>query len=229
MHIKDKSFKGQPYKHSYDPANHSSWWEFDDEDEVRQRWWDIKKGDVVADVGAAFGSYTLTALALGASKVLAWVPEAFGPPLAENLELNGWKDKVVAFDSGLWSSAGFVQAQAHEPMPIFAQKLPEAWKGLSNAFPVTTFDAAVAKLGLKRLDWFKIDTEGAEIEVLKGAEDSVVEFQPNILVENHLFKGAHLYPQFREALLRINPLYVEVGTVPYHGVSHSFYQSSNKR
>ena len=38
---------------------------------------------------------------------------------------------------------------------------------------------------LARLDWIKIDVEGAEIEVLKGVRQLIEKFNPRIIVEWH--------------------------------------------
>jgi hypothetical protein len=48
-----------------------------------------------------------------------------------------------------------------------------------------TVDGLVQGLGLARLDWMKIDVEGAECEVLEGARQVLHRFRPILLVEVH--------------------------------------------
>lgn len=48
---------------------------------------------------------------------------------------------------------------------------------------VTTLDHWVEEVGLKRLDFIKIDVEGAEAKVLLGAEHALRKFHPTILFE----------------------------------------------
>ena len=77
-----------------------------DERETRNQLWDIQSGDYVLDVGACYGSYTLTALACGAEKVYAWSPQSHGHLnekliLEQSLKLNGWENKCVVYDTGI--------------------------------------------------------------------------------------------------------------------------------
>ena len=37
------------------------------------------------------------------------------------------------------------------------------------------------KINLKRIDFIKIDTEGYELEVLKGAQNTIKKFKPNFI------------------------------------------------
>lgn len=77
-------------------------------------------------------------------------------------------------------------------------------EGLSTQFPrghagtkartisLRALDQLVATLMLERMDWMKIDVEGAEWAVLRGAEQSLRKFKPNILLEidHQNFKAA---------------------------------------
>src|SRR6185295_6405338 len=156
---------------------HPSWWSFFDEVETREDWWKIQPGDVVADVGADFGSYTLPALANGAAKVYAWSPPFKHPTnpiecitLARSAELNGWTDRLQLFASGLWEFAGFLaafdgpRAAQYHSTPNAALGAIAAQPGNCAAFQVGKLDS----LNLPRLDWLKVDVEGAEPQVFSG-------------------------------------------------------------
>ena len=223
--IREHTFFGKTFKFACEPAHDASWWSFQDEEVVRLRWWHINPGDVIIDAGSAFGSYAFPALALGASKVIAWAPEGHKRLFDLSVEANGWQDKVIVYDAGLWSKPGFVQALEHAARPQFFTKLPEDWvtSPPPNVFPVETVDIVVERHGLVRADWLKIDVEGAEVEVLKGAEQTLRRFKPRILIENHLFKDATLKDQCAAFITGLGVGYREVGTEPYHAISHTFY------
>ena len=43
------------------------------------------------------------------------------------------------------------------------------------------------KIGINKLDWIKIDVEGAEERVLRGAQKILSCFSPKLIIECHLF------------------------------------------
>ena len=52
----------------------------------------------------------------------------------------------------------------------------------SDGVPVYTLDEIVDTLGLDRVDFIKMDIEGAEPEALKGAERTIVRFKPKLAI-----------------------------------------------
>lgn len=48
-----------------------------------------------------------------------------------------------------------------------------------------TIDELVDSLGLPRLDWIKMDIEGAEVEALKGAMKTLSRYRPTLWIEFH--------------------------------------------
>jgi hypothetical protein len=54
---------------------------------------------------------------------------------------------------------------------------------MNVAVDVQTLDGLCERAGLTRLDFIKIDVEGAELHVLEGGERSIAAFRPAILVE----------------------------------------------
>jgi FkbM family methyltransferase len=213
--IKEFTFRGFPYRISAtesipcDP----SWFSFVDESEVRDRDWTISPGDVVLDIGAAYGSYALTALAAGASMVHTWSPDQTeNVVLRESLALNGWSEKVIVHEDGLWSRTGFLSYTGNIGV-VFSETEP------SGGFPVRTLDSH--DLGLGRLDWMKLDVESAEVEVLKGAAVTITKFRPRVVVENHEFMIPGIEAQVSAFFASMN--YETVRVTPYHSVSHGLY------
>ena len=206
-----------------DPKQHPTWWCFIDEHEVRERWWKIAPGEIVLDCGAAFGSYTLPALAQGAAHVYAWSPEGMDVVLSKNLNSNGWISKCTVFKTGLWSRLGCLKCPEKTLPRLFsnpeeAKKDPEP----GATFLVSTLDFQIPP-SLRHVDWIKLDVEGAEVEVLKGGKGTLRRWKPKILVENHLFKDPGIETKVHEFLDSLKLRYSLIATVPYHGVSHSLY------
>ena len=217
------SFRGAPYKIAC--ANtfpqHPSWYSFEDESSVRDRDWGVGPGQYVMDVGAAYGSYTLTALAAGAEFVWAWSPQ--GPPgetpeadmMEMSLRENGWADRAKVYRSAVYDRRGLLNVDTQE---FFEEGSAEPGHSVLR---VSTLDGWYDEVQPARVDWMKLDVECAEVEVLRGAAKIIAERRPKILVENHLFKRATVAGEVR-ALLE-GWRYSHVSTVPYHSVSHSLY------
>jgi FkbM family methyltransferase len=209
---------------------HPSWWSFFDELETRESWWNIRPGDIVLDVGADFGSYTLSAFAQGAAQVYAWSPPFKLPDmpyecaaLAQSATVNGWQDILAAFPTGLWSEPGFLAAfdgprpaQFHPTLEA-AQAAIAGQEGHCSAFEVHALDA----LGLSRVDWIKIDTEGCELPILQGGRETIARCEPRILLEHHYHLDPDCETKCDAFLAELG--YLKVGTRQHHTVAHSLY------
>jgi len=99
----------------------------------------------------------------------------------ENLARNGIHN-VQAFDYAVSSEPG---TMAFHELSAFGHLHGHA--GVDAADPdaveVITLDQLVKKLGLERLDFIKIDTEGFEPQVFAGAQETIRRFKPVIQFE----------------------------------------------
>jgi hypothetical protein len=48
--------------------------------------------------------------------------------------------------------------------------------------PLTTIDRIVAELGLPRVDFIKMDIEGAEANALNGARETILKYKPRMAI-----------------------------------------------
>ncbi|MCX8113109.1 MAG: FkbM family methyltransferase [Bacteroidia bacterium] len=68
------------------------------------------------------------------------------------------------------------------PHGSFEHRVKEASSGETTA---TSIDKLAETLALQRVDWIKIDVEGAEVAVLEGAQEVLRRFKPTIWMELH--------------------------------------------
>jgi FkbM family methyltransferase len=147
---------------------------FDDPEPIMPIWAKIKRGDYVIDIGAAFGCYTLAALAMGAY-VDAFEPSTDGYRiLSENVRLNGWGDQCVVHKTALFNGLGYPEALKREVMGFHYVA--------SDAYEEGTLDEV---MNGRRVNFIKIDVEGAELGVLQGGFRTILTHRPMLLIEDH--------------------------------------------
>lgn len=169
----------------------------------------VQAGMVAVDCGAHIGYHTLLlAKLVGASgKVYAFepLPENFAV-LCENIAINGYRNvtaenKAVAEQTGcLRLARGRWQPKDRDPLTSVSRLSEEG-------------DLEVAAVALddyfvdKRVDFIKVDVEGAEERVLKGARNLLSRCRPALIVSIHGFSEDHpALHLLRELGYRCQPL-----------------------
>jgi FkbM family methyltransferase len=149
---------------------------------------------VFADVGANQGEVTLfAARRLTQGTAIAFEPTADNfSRLTSNVRLNGLTN-VVALNYCLGSEPGEVELFApedhsHHHRHGWNEGMPSMFAPSPQAIPVARaavhrLDDVLPAFDVNRLDVLKIDVEGAELDVLCGAQDSIRRFRPVIVVE----------------------------------------------
>jgi FkbM family methyltransferase len=147
---------------------------------------------VFVDVGANQGEYTLVAARhLTAGRVVAFEPvRALYDQLLANVRLNGFS-QVTALNCGLLDEPGSRALYTSSDVVIhgsFNEGLASVFasdyrKDVVATVPFRVFDEVAAELGLERLDVMKVDVEGAELQVLRGAASILRRFRPTLLLE----------------------------------------------
>jgi len=156
-------------------------WEPDETNFIRQF---LKRGDAFVDIGANIGWFTtLAALIVGPDgSVTAFEPQpVIKQYLSRTVEVNKFSDRITVNGVGLWS---------------IPQELAFAWsidsinpggahirEGGSAEFTIEcrTLDS----FALDRCNLIKIDVEGAEPHVFRGACETLARHRPLILSELH--------------------------------------------
>jgi len=150
---------------------------------------DQMSGETAIDVGAHIGSYTLR-MARRFRNVVAFEPNPFnGHILRLNLQVN--KVRNVQVEEVALSDDRCVS-------PLFIQRTTGATGSLNPLHYGFKYDSAV-RVQVKRLDDFgfaqldvlKIDAEGHEFRILKGANQTIDRAKPILAVEVHGSKSLY--------------------------------------
>jgi FkbM family methyltransferase len=146
-------------------------------------WFDPLPGQVVIDVGAFEGRYTIaSSISVGKlGTVLAFEPDPRSRrALIRNLALNDAAN-VIVVPGCAWKEAGHLNLSVSEHRVWSRVEVD----GPGEVVAAHAVDDLVQGLSLNRVDWMKLDVEGAECEVLEGSSDVLSRFQPTIFVEVH--------------------------------------------
>ena len=140
-------------------------------------------GDIVLDCGANVGVYTRNALDRGASRVIAIELEprvleclrrSFAGEIAEG--------RVVVYPKGVWNTDAELQLSEGDGWASTASSVVLDRGGAGPKVPLTTIDKLVAELGLPRVDFIEMDIEGAEMEALEGAVETIRRYHPRLAI-----------------------------------------------
>jgi FkbM family methyltransferase len=158
----------------------------------------VGPGSVCIDVGSAAGLYTvqLARLAGPSGQVHSVEPLPFAWPAWNRVLRSRTTPNVHHHCIALGAEDGL--ASMSVPVGRYGlvtgrSFISQHCQGLgSNAefaqhieFPVqvNTLDGLAVEAGFSRLDFIKVDVEGAELHVLKGGKNVIAQFQPAMLIE----------------------------------------------
>ena len=128
----------------------------------------LRADDVLWDVGANIGGYSLIAAAAGAGRVVAIEPSPSNfAALCDNVVLNGLGGTITALPLVLAASTGLARLEHGDARPGATHRLAEGSEGA----PVLGFalDELLDRFALPAPTLLKLDVDGAEAQVLAGA------------------------------------------------------------
>lgn len=144
----------------------------------------VQPRDVVLDCGANVGVFTREALADGARLVVAIEP---APENLECLRRNFADEigqgRVIVVPKGVWNK--------DDTLPLRIDAGNSARDSFVGSFgpaltevkvPLTTIDELAAELKLERVDFIKLDIEGAEKQALAGSKNTLTKFHPRLAI-----------------------------------------------
>jgi len=170
----------------------------------------LREGDTAIDIGAHAGQYCILMAAMcGATgNVVAFEPDPHARKmLMQNLELNpdikrptvealavsDARGEAVLYSRGGNSQSSLARSGIGEAAARDVETI---------VVPLITLDAYVAQNGLPTPQWIKIDTEGAEIRILKGAT-KLLAGDTEIVCELHPYAWKEFGNSFAELMALI--------------------------
>ncbi|MFB3777486.1 MAG: FkbM family methyltransferase [Bryobacteraceae bacterium] len=158
----------------------------------------VRPGDVVLDCGANIGLYTLAALERGASLVVAIEPALDNVEcLRRNLAGYVASGRVMIYPKGVWDKDDLLRLNV-QPSNSASYSVALRYRGSRTGPQVelTTIDELVRDLELTRVDYIKMDIEGAERQALRGAAATIGRFRPRMTISmEHRFDDPLGIPQ----------------------------------
>jgi len=142
----------------------------------------VRLGSNVVDIGGNHGIYTLILYRLGTNV------KVFEPNPACIKTLSSWaKDKanVQVFDVALSDHSGYAELS----VPVDEKGIEHdssasiEKNNFKNAYQIHVKTTTLDSYGFDKVDFIKIDVEGHEVSVLKGAQKTILSSYPALLIE----------------------------------------------
>lgn len=178
-----------------------------------QHFYKVKVNDVVLDAGANCGHLSIffSKLIGKGGQVYAFEPDIFNiERIDKNIELN--KDlvgNIIIQELLLWNENKLLDFYEAGTVGSSAVWIPDSDKCVKKE--AVRIDDWVAKNNVKKLDFIKMDIEGAEIEAIEGCVQTIENLKPNFAIASyHLVNGEATYIKLEAFFKKINYPYKTV-------------------
>lgn len=161
----------------------------------------LRPGDIVVDCGAYVGEFTLyAAAAVGSSgAVIAFEPDpCVFRKLEANIKLNSFSN-VRALNKGVWSEDGRLKfvGDSVKGYSFMSAENDEA----AISVPVVSLDNELGRMGVSKVDFIKMDIEGAEVKALEGAREVLRKGASLAIASYHMVDGKKSCAELEKVLV----------------------------
>lgn len=184
-----------------------------------EKFYKVSTNDVILDAGANEGILSL----IYANKVgpmgliYSFEPDSKNRTLfSRNVSLNDDIRNIHLSKKGLWEHTG--KLNFYESGTVSSSILYEGPNAVKSSIDVISIDDFVLELNIKKLDFIKMDIEGAEVEAIRGAKDTIKSLKPNFAIASyHLVNNEYTYKSleliFREFDYPFKTIFFEDGEI----------------
>ncbi len=159
----------------------------------------VRPGDVVIDVGGHLGTFTRFAFSKGAERVIVIEPEVQNLAcLKRTFPDEIRRGAVTLVEAAAWREAGVLRFSGEDGTGQVDDQGEVSVRAV-------TIDETVAALGLERVDFIKMDIEGAEPDALIGARETLSRHGPRMVLSTY-HEPEHPR-EIRELVLAARPRY----------------------
>ncbi|MCB1019496.1 MAG: FkbM family methyltransferase [Acidobacteria bacterium] len=146
----------------------------------------VRQGDVVMDLGANVGFFSRRAFEAGASMVIAVEPSPLNiESLKRNFAEEIAAETFILVPKAVWNEPGTMMLKLYDLSvldSLVMEHRDEAAASSEVPVELVTIDSIIEELALDRLDFIKMDIEGAEREALQGAPETLRRFRPRMAI-----------------------------------------------
>jgi FkbM family methyltransferase len=159
----------------------------------------VRPGDTVVDCGAHVGVFVRMSLRKGAARVIAIEPDPVNLEcLRRNFRTEIESGKVVLYPKGVWDKVDRLTFDL-SPENSGMNSVAVARGQNRIQIDVTTLDNIVKELRVDKVDFVKMDIEGAERNALAGAAGLLRAQRPRLMLDS--YHRPDDMPVFRSLLL----------------------------
>ena len=181
--------------------------------EYYQHFYKVKSGDMVIDAGANCGHLSIffSKLVGQSGKIFAFEPDKFNTErIQKNMALNpDLTDNIKIEDLLLWDKNEWINFYEAGTVGSSAVWMPDTEHCVQKQ--AVTIDDWVKNNHIQKLNFIKMDIEGAEIEALDGCVETIKTLQPNFAIASyHVVNGAKTYIKVEKFFRQMNYPYKTV-------------------
>lgn len=176
----------------------------------------LEPGNWVLDGGACEGFFVRYALQRGCSVIAVEPVPVVAEALERTFEYEISMGRVRIINAALGERTGFCTITVPNLDPTMAEIIP----GTEGTTPLITIDELIKLQGINKLDFIKLDIEGAEIAAIHGASDTLRLHQPAVSIAvYHEHSNALRLKQFIQTTepaysLRYRGVWLRPGDIP---------------